>query len=75
MDADRSADWRELYKRALLEPDPRKLPNRIDLAHKAIRSRARQLWYAGSCETREQCQMDAASKLLGMLRMLVKTES
>ncbi len=62
--------WPELYRVALLESDRGRLPVRIEEAHKAIQQRARELWYAGSPETRERRDLDAAVRFLGLLRMV-----
>jgi hypothetical protein len=62
--------WPELYRVAILEPDRGRLPARIEEAHKAIQNRARELWYAGSPETRERHDLDAAVRFLGLLRMV-----
>ncbi len=55
-DYDTSRHWLELYREA----------------HKAIQSRIRELWYAGSPVTPERRQLDTASNLLGILRMIGK---
>ena len=60
--------WPELYRAALLECDRSRLPARIEEAHKAIQCRARELWYAGSPETRERRDLDVAVRFLGLLR-------
>ena len=59
--------WSELYRRALLESDRSLLPARIEEARTAIRSRARELWYAGSPETKERHDLDAALRFLGLM--------
>ena len=59
--------WTELYRNALLESDRSKLPSRIAEARKAIQDRARELWYAGSPETRERRDLDAAVRFLRLL--------
>jgi hypothetical protein len=59
--------WSELYRRALLESDRSLLPARIEEARRAIRSRARELWYAGSPETKERHDLDAALRFLGLM--------
>ena len=65
---DRGKSWSELYRRALLESDRSLLPARIEEARKAIRVRARELWYAGSPETKERHDLDAALRFLGLMR-------
>jgi hypothetical protein len=64
---DRGKSWSELYRRALLESDRSLLPARIEEARKAIRVRARELWYAGSPETKERHDLDAALRFLGLM--------
>jgi hypothetical protein len=68
--SDTSRRWPVLYRQALLESDPSTLPARIDEAREAIRCRARELWYAGSPETRERHDLDASLRFLGLLRMV-----
>jgi hypothetical protein len=64
---DKCKGWSELYRRALLESDPSLLPARIEEARKAIRVRARELWYGGSLETKERHDLDAALRFLGLM--------
>jgi hypothetical protein len=68
--SDTSTRWPGLYRGALLESDRGRLLARIDEASEAIRRRARELWYAGSHETRERRDLDAALHFLGLLRMV-----
>ncbi len=65
--------WPELYRQALLEEDPGKLPARIEMAQRAIQHRARELWYAGSPETRERQDLEAAVRFLGLLKSVALT--
>jgi hypothetical protein len=65
--SDTSTCWPELYRRAILESDRGRLPARIDEASEAIRHRSKELWYAGSPETRERRDLDAALHFLGLL--------
>jgi hypothetical protein len=65
--SDTGRRWPELYRRALLESDRSLLPSRIEEARKAIRCRARELWYAGSPETKERHDLDAAVQFLRLL--------
>jgi hypothetical protein len=65
--SDTGRRWPELYRRALLESDRSLLPTRIEEARKAIRCRARELWYAGSPETKERHDLDAAVQFLRLL--------
>lgn len=59
--------WPQLYRRALLGSDRSLLPYRIEEARTAIRCRARELWYAGSPETKERHDLDAAVQFLRLL--------
>jgi hypothetical protein len=65
--SDRNQNWLALYREAVLEPDRKKVSARAAQAQAAIRLRARELWYAGTVETSERRQMDAASNALGIL--------
>ncbi len=65
--SDTGTRWPELYREALFEPDRSRLPGRIDEAQKAIQCRARELFYTGSQETREQRDLDAALHFLALL--------
>lgn len=62
-----SQNWLVLYKKAVLEPDRKKMKTRITQAQAAIRRRARELWYAGVPPTGERHQMDAALHFLRLL--------
>ena len=62
-----SQNWLVLYKKAVLEPDRKKMKTRIAQAQAAIRRRARELWYAGAPPTHERRQMDAALHFLRLL--------
>jgi len=66
--SDTSRRWPELYRQALLESDNDRLAGRIEEASKAIKGRARELWYENSPETRERRDLDAALRFLGLLR-------
>jgi len=65
-----SRHWTELYRKALLEPESARLLARIDEACDAIRCRSRELWYAGSSETRERHALDSALHFLALLRTI-----
>jgi hypothetical protein len=67
--AEPATGWSELYREALFESDHNRLPARIDEARQAILCRARELFYAGSPETRERRDLNAALHFLGLLRM------
>ena len=65
--AEINADWRDLYREALFEPDLEKLPMRVDAANQAIRSRVCEIWQLGPDDAEERSQLDAASYFLGLL--------
>jgi hypothetical protein len=65
-----SKNWPALYRVAVLESERGRLPGRINEASAAIRCRARELWYAGSLETKERHDLDAALRFLRLLRMV-----
>jgi hypothetical protein len=66
--------WPELYREALLESNPAKVPARIEEAHKAIHRRVLELWYAGSPQSKEQRDLDVALHFLDLLRRVGPTE-
>lgn len=68
--SDTSRRWPELYRQALLEPDSGRMLARVDEASEAIRCRSRELWYAGSPETKERHSLDSALYFLGLLRTI-----
>jgi hypothetical protein len=68
--SDTSERWPELYRQAILESDSGRLLARIDEASDAVRRRSRELWYAGSNETKERQALDSALYFLGLLRMV-----
>jgi hypothetical protein len=65
-----SKNWPALYREAVLESERGRLPARIDEASAAIRRRAKELWYVGPRETKERRDLDAALRLLRLLRMV-----
>ena len=67
MDPERYANWRQLYRQALFEPDLGKLSMRIEQAHDAIHWRRLQLWHSGGVDVRERSELDAVSYFLGLL--------
>jgi len=66
--------WLDLYREAVLEPDPDMLSTRICEAHKAIEERERQLWHEGTLESRERERLEAAYRYLEILRACVRKE-
>ena len=65
--------WLELYREVVLEPDRKKMSTLVAQAHRAIQSRTKELWYAGSPDTGERHQLDAASNFLRILRTMRPT--
>jgi len=61
-------DWQALYRAAVLESDPAKVPDLIDLAYKVVQRRAFELWYTGAPQTRERDELDNALYFLDLLR-------
>ena len=61
------ANWQTLYREALQEHDLSKMAGRVAEAQQAMRRRALELWYAGTPDTTERRQMDAASHHLRLL--------
>jgi len=59
--------WLVLYKKAVLEPDPGKLDDRISQAQHAIRERARELWYSDVPLTAERRELQTALRFLRLL--------
>jgi hypothetical protein len=62
--------WLALYRRALQESDPAQLTIRITEAQRAIRRRARELWYGEKTDIQERQRLDAASYFLRLLRTM-----
>jgi hypothetical protein len=60
-------DWLLLYKKAVLESDPKKMKTRITQAQNAIRERARELWYSETGETAERRDLQTALRFLRVL--------
>jgi hypothetical protein len=68
--SDGHQNWLALYREAVLEPDRKKVKILVAQAQIAIQGRARELRYAGTPETSERRQMDAAVHFLGILRLI-----
>ena len=66
--------WTELYRRALFEEDPQKLPVLLEQAHQTVQQRARELWYSPSrgqeVTEKERHELDTAAYYLDVLRSL-----
>jgi hypothetical protein len=61
-------DWEKLYRAAVLESDPSKLPQRIEDAEAAILERSRNLSKAPGNNGKEQDAMTRALHILSLLR-------
>jgi hypothetical protein len=61
-------DWQTLYREAIFESDPTKMPAKLDLAHAVMQSRAFELFYTGAPTTREQEELDTALYFLELLK-------
>jgi hypothetical protein len=70
MESIRHTNWQQLYRLAVFESDPEKLPLCIEEACEAIRWRVSELWDLGAVDSCERSQLDAASYFLGLLRMI-----
>jgi len=67
--ADPKATWLEFYRRALLELDPTRLLESVELAEKAIQSRLREMERsAGGHDQKEAEAIDDALRALRLLR-------
>jgi hypothetical protein len=62
-----NANWLTLYREALREEDWEKFPARVAHAQLAMRRRVLELWYAGTEDTTERRQIDAATHHLSLL--------
>ena len=65
-------NWRELYRAAILELDPSKLPQRIREAEMVFIARARELFQDGGGNGEETEDLDNAMYVLNALRNTVK---
>jgi hypothetical protein len=62
------ADWRDLYRAALFEPDKSKTPIRIADAERKIAARAREISNTGDQDALERSELNLASHALVALR-------
>ena len=60
--------WRDLYREAVMEPDPEKMRTRIAMAYQAIRRRSAQVQRDQSVQSEEKAQLDCAAYFLHLLR-------
>lgn len=67
--------WRDLYKAALFEPDPERLPEYIGRAESAIVERARQLFGQQGDHIEEELALDDALYALQALRSCLQSRS
>ena len=67
--------WRELYRAAILELDPAKLPQRILDAETALITRATELFQDGGGSGQETQDLDDAMYALQALRSALKYNS
>lgn len=65
-----TADWRELYRKALFEADSEKVLVRINLASQAIRCRVLELWQLRPANEKERSELDATAHFLALLRSM-----
>jgi hypothetical protein len=65
-EAEKGTVWRDLYRQAVLEPNPEKLAIRIDKAHKAIQWRICKLWHVGAADTNEAKPTGCGLAFLGV---------
>ena len=65
--------WRALYKAALFEPDPVRLPDHIARAESAIVARARQLFDQQGDHIEEELDLDDALYALQALRSCLQS--
>ena len=56
-------NWGELYRAALLELDPEKLPKLIEEAYTVVQMRLRQVWQEGKDPVESQKLLDALQNL------------
>jgi len=60
--------WKEFYREALLELDPRLLQSKLQTARVAIESRLSELGYHSGSEPREVIELRDAHRMLGYLQ-------
>jgi hypothetical protein len=70
-----SQTWRELYIAALFETDRKQIPDRIAAAEKAIVTRSRELFAAGSDTIEEDQALDDALYALKALQSCLETDA
>jgi hypothetical protein len=56
-------DWLDLYRAAILELDPEKLPKLIEAAHTLVQKRLREVWQDGKDPAEGRKLLDALQNL------------
>ncbi len=67
--------WEELYVAAVLETDPTKVADRIELAQEALRERWQVLRQAPRARDRERQRVEDAMRTLNLIRQTELTSS
>ena len=62
-----ASDWHELYRKAMIEPDPTLTLRRFHEALNAIESRALELRFMGLSDSKETDEMGVALRFLTLL--------
>ena len=68
MEVNQPNQWEELYAAAVLETDPEKMSERIDLAQDALRDRWRDLQRLPLARERERQRVEDAIRTLNLIR-------
>ena len=68
MEVNHPNQWEELYAAAVLETDPEKMSERIDLAQDALRDRWRDLQKLPLARERERQRVEDAIRTLNLIR-------
>lgn len=68
MQTNQSMPWEDLYAAAVLETDPEKISERINLAQDALRSRWRDLQELPVARTCERQRVEDAIRTLNLIR-------
>ena len=63
MSESKEENWLELYRAAVLELDPEKLPKLIEQAHTVVQERLRRVWQDGKDPVESQKLLDALQNL------------
>lgn len=60
--------WRDLYREAVMEPDPEQMRDRIAVAYRAIRTRIAEVRQDHSAPYEEKARLDCAVYFLHLLQ-------